>query len=297
MNKKIVTNPIPVHIADGHINKSSRKCNVDVLQWPAPATEGHIVPGIQTHSLLSVSKMCESDCEVHFKKNRCNVTKDDTVILSGPRDPTTTLWKLPISPKAGNCEAMSIRTSAPPEHQTNLAHDQCSSTVSDLMQFLYLSFFSPKPLSWLKGIEYNQYVTYLNLTAHNVKKHLPKSTATAKGHVDKQRINIKSTKLSQQELASKLEDINPPQEQQTNNIFVALGVTDGEGTLYIDLTGKFPITAASGNKYILIGYDYDNNAIRTRPVQARNDHKMLEEYKDMYKHLRERFSAAIKHDR
>eukprot|EP00957_Ditylum_brightwellii_P023102 1742951-Ditylum_brightwellii.AAC.1 len=75
--------------------------------------------------------------------------------------------------------------------------------------------------------------------------------ATAKGHMDKRQINVKSTKLNQQELIEEIQDMNPPQEKQSYDMFVASGVTDGK--------------VASGNKYILIGYDYDSNAIITKP--------------------------------
>eukprot|EP00957_Ditylum_brightwellii_P069106 5245830-Ditylum_brightwellii.AAC.1 len=52
-----------------------------------------------------------------------------------------------------------------------------------------------------------------------------------------------------------------PQENQTSDIFVALGVTNEKGTLYTNLTGKFPLTSVSSGKYVLIAYDYDSNGI------------------------------------
>eukprot|EP00957_Ditylum_brightwellii_P080572 6128868-Ditylum_brightwellii.AAC.1 len=82
-----------------------------------------------------------------------------------------------------------------------------------------------------------------------------------------------------------LDDLYPAQEQRTNDIFITLGVADGKGTLYTDLTRKFPVTAASSNKYVLIGYDYSSNAILTRLVRARNVQEMLEAYHDMYMYL------------
>ena len=119
-----------------------------------------------------------------FKNDRCDIIHEDQVILTGPRDPTTTLWKIPI-----NMDADASKQQHEPIAQVNLAHEQCSSSVSVLMQFLHLVSFSPKPSTWIKGIKINQYILYPNLTAHNVKKYLPKSTTTAKCHLDKHRIN------------------------------------------------------------------------------------------------------------
>eukprot|EP00957_Ditylum_brightwellii_P204934 15341444-Ditylum_brightwellii.AAC.1 len=84
--------------------------------------------------------------------------------------------------------------------------------------------------------------------------------------MDKCQINIQSTKALLP--TDELDDLNPAQEQKTNKTFVALGVTDGKGTLYTDLTGKFPVTAAL--------------------VRACNNHEMLKAYNKMYTYLSDR---------
>ena len=38
---------------------------------------------------------------------------------------------------------------------------------------------------------------------------------------------------------------------------------------YGDLTGRFPYLSSQGNKYILIVYDYDSNAILAEAIQSR----------------------------
>jgi hypothetical protein len=37
--------------------------------------------------------------------------------------------------------------------------------------------------------------------------------------------------------------------------------------IYSDLTGRFPTTSLSGNKYILILYDYDSNSVLSAPMK------------------------------
>jgi hypothetical protein len=39
--------------------------------------------------------------------------------------------------------------------------------------------------------------------------------------------------------------------------------------IYTDLTGRFPTTSLSGNKYILIVYDYDSNSVLSAPMKKK----------------------------
>jgi hypothetical protein len=45
--------------------------------------------------------------------------------------------------------------------------------------------------------------------------------------------------------------------------------------IYSDLTGRLPTTSLSGNKYILILYDYDINSILSAPMKNRGDKEMV----------------------
>eukprot|EP00957_Ditylum_brightwellii_P102335 7800467-Ditylum_brightwellii.AAC.1 len=65
----------------------------------------------------------------------------------------------------------------------------------------------------------------------------------------------------------------PPvqQEKKSHAVLVALSVTDADGTVYTDLTGKFSVTSTSGAQYMLIAYDYDSNAIIARPLKGHNN--------------------------
>jgi hypothetical protein len=48
--------------------------------------------------------------------------------------------------------------------------------------------------------------------------------------------------------------------------------------IYSDLTGRFPTTLLSGNKYILILYDYDSNRVLSAPMKNRGDKEMVREF-------------------
>lgn len=95
--------------------------------------------------------------------------------------------------------------------------------------------------------------------------------------------NLRSTK-TQQAPPNVDNDMNPPQETQATNMVFASTVCVDTVThkIYTDLTGKFPIIARSGTKYILILYDYNSNSILARPLKSRNESEYITVYKNLY---------------
>ena len=55
--------------------------------------------------------------------------------------------------------------------------------------------------------------------------------------------------------------------------------------LYSNLTGKFPIQSSLGNKYILIVYYYDANAIVVKPLKERTAGAIAQVYPKVYNYL------------
>jgi hypothetical protein len=58
-----------------------------------------------------------------------------------------------------------------------------------------------------------------------------------------------------------------------------------EGTVYSDLTGKFPVQSFDGHLYLFVCYVYSANAIIMRPMQNRSDECMVKTFKDVYDFL------------
>eukprot|EP00978_Attheya_sp_CCMP212_P035004 scaffold150080_cov24-Attheya_sp.AAC.1 len=52
-----------------------------------------------------------------------------------------------------------------------------------------------------------------------------------------------------------------------------------------DLTGQYPHMSSRGNKYILIIYDYDTNAIIAEPLKGRTKGDILNGYRNVHKLL------------
>ena len=71
---------------------------------------------------------------------------------------------------------------------------------SDLAAFLHGCCGAPVPSTFIKGIQNNQFVTWPGLTAELIKKHLPPSRPTVKGHLHQESQHLQSTKQPDNQL-------------------------------------------------------------------------------------------------
>ena len=70
------------------------------------------------------------------------------------------------------------------------------SKKSDIVQYLHQSAFSPVVLTWTAAITSWFFTAFPGLTSDLVRKQLPKSLATAKGHLRQDRQNVCSTRTT-----------------------------------------------------------------------------------------------------
>ena len=75
--------------------------------------------------------------------------------------------------------------------------------------------------------------------------------------------------------------MHPPEEKEKmNQIFMTLGYVDKkEGTIYADLTGKFPITSIHGMIAMFIVYDWTSNIIIVTPIKEAKAKTIVECFK------------------
>ena len=122
----------------------------------------------------------------------------------------------------------------------------------ELIRYPHQCLFCPPKPTILKAIRNNQLATWPDLTIEAVQKYLPESCpSTDKGHMKRQRKGIRSNRDKIKDALEHIEIarcMNPPEEKERmNQIFMILGCEDKkEGTIYADLTGKFPITSIHG---------------------------------------------------
>ena len=167
----------------------------------------------------------------------------------------------------------------------------------DLITYLHQCLFSPPKRTLLKAIHNNQLVTWPGLTTKAVSKYLDDdSPATDKGHMKRLRQGIRSTKVKDPnityitELAALSADMNPPKTtEEFNHLFCYTGqVNNKDGTIYVDLTGNFPIRSLAGHTSIFVVYDWTTNAILVRAMKGASDNEMIKAFKDVITYLTNR---------
>jgi hypothetical protein len=111
------------------------------------------------------------------------------------------------------------------------------------------------------------------LDEHSVEIYLSKSTSTAKGHLNQQRQNDRKNKSKDTQLLDS--DTNLDHGIKTQYVYAA---TIDAGQIYTDQTLRFPVVSSKGNKYIMVLYDYDSNAILEKPIKDRTAPELLKAF-------------------
>ena len=136
---------------------------------------------------------------------------------------------------------------------------------ADLSTFLHLACLIPCISTMITAIKNNFLSIWPGLTKELVLKFLPKSEATAKGHI-RQSFKGKQSTWPREPSGTPIQ--NPT---CTHSVF--LQATDLAVKIYTDQTGQFPVTSSRGFKYIMVAYNYDSNTIHAEPMKiavARN---------------------------
>jgi hypothetical protein len=105
---------------------------------------------------------------------------------------------------------------------------------------------------------------------------MSKSTSTAKGHLNQQRQNARTTKIK--DALALNSDADLDHGIKTQYIYAA---TIDAGQIYTDQTGRFTVVSSKGNKYIMVLYDYDSNAILAKPIKDRTSPELLKAFQFM----------------
>ena len=205
--------------------------------------------------------------------------------MYGVRCPRTRLWMVPLSIH-NQQKPMKRDKNCFNKHHANSIHHMANQ--QNFIEYLHQCFFSPPPSTLVKAIKNNQLLGVPGLTMKVVNKWLPTSTATIKGNLHCTRKNLQSTqKLAEKEKIECNKDMNPDEDKNTACemfCFAALA-KEFDNTVYSDATGKFPVPSYHGNRYVMLTYVYDANAILVRPMKNRDKDTMLTTFKGIYKYL------------
>jgi hypothetical protein len=155
------------------------------------------------------------------------------------------------------------------------------------MKFLHAAAFSPVKSTWLKAIKMGFFNTWPGLNQENVRKYLEKSIATEKGHMDEERAGKRSTTRTTDNKQSEITTVKTQEtgNRRTHYIYAAVEATDETGQIHSDQTGRFPVISSRGNKYIMIVYVYDANAIISTPMKNRTKESHTAAFKEIHQVL------------
>jgi hypothetical protein len=191
--------------------ESSHTAELDIPELNAAASKAHVSPGMANHSLLSVGQLCDEGYIVTFKHASITICDSKkSQILNGARDLDTGLWRINLKQTNNHI----------PEPKANNVYEL--RITGALVHYLYKSLFSPTKSALLQA------------------EHLKLTPATAMGHMDHRRQNIRST--SKTPIA---DEPKPDTDLGTKKHLVYAVLVD-QVQLYTDLTGKLPFRSSKG---------------------------------------------------
>jgi hypothetical protein len=234
LNKVKCRTPLTVRLPNGATMESSHTAELDIPKLNAAASTAHVLPGMANHYLLSVGQLCDEGYIVTFKQASVTICDSEkSHILSGPRDLNTGLWRINL------------------KQTNNLIPEPIANNVYELrntgalVHYLHKALFSPTKSEMLQAVKDGHLITWPGLTEDAINKKLKLTPATAMGHMNQRRQNIRSTSKA------------PIEKQPTPDIdlgtktHLVYAVLVDQGQLYTDLTGKFPVRSSKGNSYVI----------------------------------------------
>jgi hypothetical protein len=132
-------------------------------------------------------------CTAIFNASTIDIIKNNKTILQGYCNLTNGMWEIGLTANITGTPITSSIT-APPLPQAIACNAIEHKTKANLLTFLYTACFSPAILTFLQAVKAGYFTTWLGLTPKLVSKHLPKSIASVKGHLNQQHKNVNPTK-------------------------------------------------------------------------------------------------------
>ena len=192
-NKQPCAAGVTVKLPNSMSMVASHTALLDMPHLPPEARRCHIFPDMGDKALLSIAQFCDNGYRVIFTADALLIEHetDPARSFQGCRDPITNMWTINLS-QVVTIPHLEKKQYTTTDRQANNVYD--FTLKRDIVRYLHRAAGSPVPSTWCAAIDKGNYATWAGLTAPLVKKHLPKSVATTKGHMRQIRQNLRSTK-------------------------------------------------------------------------------------------------------
>ena len=177
--------------------RSSHTCLLPTPHISHAARKAHILPAMNNRALISFGQIYDDGFRVNFNEQFVLIRKGK-LLLTGCRKRNTSLYFFDFTTthqtaSSAHQTSQALATFPSPDtFSAHLVHE--ITTQKDFVQYLHCADFSPVLSTWIAAIDNGFFVTWPGLTSDLVRKHLPKSMATAKGHLRQEQKNLRSTK-------------------------------------------------------------------------------------------------------
>ena len=214
-----------------------------------------------------------------LNKKYLNVFKIFKLLLTGTCNLRDGLWDIPLIPPT-QCQ---FHRAAQLIHKSNVIIPRNKSPCT-LVQYFHVALFSPTKSTLVKAIGNGHFLMWPGYTVSNVVQLLDDTPAMALEHLDQEHQGLQSSNSN-----SLGNDFFPLQEpQQTHEASASIVSFRQKHKAFFDLTGEFPYPSSRGNKYLLVLYDHDSNAIFTHPLKTRQGAEIKRDWMTLHDRLARR---------
>jgi hypothetical protein len=214
-------------------------------------------------------------------------------ILRGWLDKKENLWRIPLVPIILNNNTETVLVNKPPTEflpnrlpPIEAIHNIYElKTQPELVQYLHaLAGFPTKP-TWIEAIKNNHYASWPSLTVKAVTKHFPESKETMKGHRQKGKSGLRSTKTTEPIIKIEpgiIDQTHLQASTKMHHIFInVFDIKDkAVRTIYTNQPGRFPKKSSKGNQYVM-----DSSAILVEATKNPTAGKMICAYQGLINQL------------
>ncbi len=175
---------------------------------------------------------------------------------------------------------------------TIAANVDATSSAAKYARYIHQCLCSPPTPTLLRALKCSkELATIPGLTPQLIKSHLPRSTATDKGHMRRHISNTASTRNAHGTIVTAHTEVDHMFPQQelcaVQDVFCFAALADAiTGTMYTNITGAFPVRSFKSRQYIFVAYIYDLNAIIVRIMPSRTDAAMVTAFNEVISTLK-----------